>query len=344
MEKLNLVDQNEIERVAQLRSQVIDVLKSVGIDSRKAKNIDLLQVDEYHRNVFFVIDPEAPNQEPLYVVKSLDKNVAWDVVENSVRREHDIAYYASTVVPELIPRTVAAWVAKTDMNPAVVLYNYLGEAASPMMDSNQIKKIAQESMVLLQKIHLNTLSRNYGVSLDDEKRVLERYPAGLGSEKVRYLLNDIKRDNLDPTGIIHKIISKKWIPLLDAQKIFCLTHKDITLSNILIKDGRVRTFIDWTHSRWDDPAYDIAYLAFWSVKLQGQGGIVSAISLAEPRYANSGFDIASTFPFYLAFKCIEYGRFKGRKWVDLGAKILETDSMTESLDLMKNCVSKLDIE
>lgn len=344
MEQLHLVNQNEIDRVVQLKRQIVVILGDVGVDLHKARNIDLIQVDEYHRNVFFVIDSDSLIKEPLYVIKSLDKNIAWDVAENSIRREHDIAYYASTVVPELIPRTVAAWVAKTDKAPAVILYNYLGEAATPMMDGKQIKKIVQESLILLQNIHLNTISKHYGVSLDDEKRALEKYPAGIGTEKVRYLLNDIKRDNLDPTGKIHKIILEKWIPLLDAQHTFCLTHKDITLSNILMKDGHVRAFIDWTHSRWDDPACDIAYLAFWSAKFKQLDELVMTMSETEPRYANFGIDISSVFPFYLAFKCIEYGRFKERGWVDLGAKVLNTDSLNESLDLLKDHVSKQDIE
>lgn len=339
MEKLLPTDPSEVERVLALRMHVSRCLESVGFNRSQLELISLTPVDNYHKNVFFVKDVMAPGNDPFYVVKTLDKRIAWDVAEDGVRREHDIAFYASTMVPELQPRTIAAWFAKTDTTPATVFYNYIGETASPTMTPEQILVISQESLELLRKLHLKTISKYYGTSIDEQKRASEHYLNGLGAEKTRYLLNDIKRDLLDPTGEIQQKILEKWIPLLNKQSIFCLTHKDITLSNVLLRNEHVATFIDWTHSRWDDPAYDIAYLAFWAIKHGHADNFMTELSELEPEYIASGIDISSTFPFYLAFKCIEYGRFKGKDWVNLGKSILDTSSQSVSVNLLKEYVS-----
>lgn len=306
-------------------------LESLGFNEVDASRVTFEPVDHYHKNTVLLKIPSETGEQKL-IMKVLDKKLAWDVSETGIVLEHDTGHFVGTLLPELPSRTVAGWFSKDDDMPTLVFYHYLGEAATYIEDPEMILTITNESMNLLSRLHLKTISGKFGKSLSENDRENEQYPEGIAAEIVRYLVNDIHRDNLDPEGNIINTIYERWIPILNEPRPFCLTHKDMTMSNIMQKDGHVYTFIDWTYSRWDDPANDLAYLAFWAINFGKGDETKQHLSELIPQYQSSGLEIDKTFPFFLAFKCIEYGRFKGSQWVEAGKKILSTSNSSEAIE------------
>ncbi len=309
-------------------------LAEVGHSNESISKIVVSPVDHYHRNCYYVTFQDSDESRPTYVFKTLDAKKSWDVREDMVRREHNVGIYASKKVPGLKPRLLSGWSSATETDPALVLYSYLGEAATYIEDPEETFVILSNLLPLLVDLHTSTVSPIFGKSLDENERRQEAYLNGIGTEIARFLLNDIDRDGLDPSGKITNLIKEKWIPALDKETIFSLSHKDVTMSNIIIEGEKPISLIDWTYSRWEDPAYDLAYLAFWCVK-RGKGHeIMDLINSSMEKYHQVGLYPEKTLPFFLAFKCIEYGRFKGNQWVLVGQKLLETNDMNEAILLM----------
>lgn len=322
----------ELER--NIRNKLDSCLIEVGYPMEAIAGMVIAPVDHYHRNCYYITFQDSTESRPTYVFKTLDPKKGWDVHEDMVRREHNVGVYASKKVSGLKPRLLSGWSSATETDPALVLYSYLGEAATYIEDPEETFEILSNLLPLLVDLHISTVSPNFGTSLNESERGQELYTAGNGAEIAKFLLNDIARDNLDPSGEIVNLIRSKWIPMLDQERVFSLTHKDVTLSNIIVEDGKPTSLIDWTYSRWEDPAYDLAYLAFWCVK-RGKGGeIGELINDSLERYHQVGLYPEKTLPFFLAFKCIEYGRFKGNQWVLVGQKLLETNDMNEAILLM----------
>lgn len=335
---MQIESRGELDRVVELDTKIkvklTSCLVEVGHSEEIAGSATLTRVDHYHDNCFNVTINGNDGPGLAYVLKLLDSAKAWDTRENVLRREHDVGFFAAGIVPELKPRLFAGWASATEGSPALILYSYLGEAATYIKDSEQTLEILSALLPSLVKLHTKTVSGEFGKSLNKDGRKGEQYPQGVGAEIVRFLLNDIERDRLDPTGEILGLIKDKWIPVLDKEEVFSLTHKDVTMSNVIVKDGRPISLIDWTYSRWEDPAYDLAYLAFWCIT-RGRGDeIRNLLNQSLSSYHEVGLYPEKTLSFFLAFKCIEYGRYIGKDWVSLGHDLLNVDSSDAAFSLM----------
>jgi len=303
-----------------------------GIDA--IRDVEIARVDHYHNNCCYVFLSKEDDSDPAYVMKILDPQKGWDVNETDIRREHNVGAFASKIVPELAPRLFAGWCSSNDNTPGIVLYSYLGEAATYVTEPEQTLEILSKLLPSLVKLHVSTSSTVFGKAIEEEERKSEKYEYGHGMEIAKGLLNDIRRENLDPDGRIESVIKEKWIPILDSEDRFSLCHNDVTMSNILVRDNTPVSLIDWTYSRWGDPSSDLAYLAFWCIN-RGKGEDISELyNLAFPVYNENGLHPERTLPFFLAYKCIEYGRFKGEDWVSLGQSLLSIDDSNEAISLI----------
>lgn len=314
-----------------LKKRINESLADLGFDENQISKISLKRVDDFHKNIFIIFIPSANASSPVtLILKILDPKSDWNITSKGIRKEHDFSFYASKMVSGLESRKVAGYFKKTKNLPAIIFYDYLGQAATKIDDPQKILSIVQQSLPLLTELHLKTVSKHFGKSLNVFQRTKEDYFEGVGMEMIRLLLNDIKKDNLDPQGEISCLIEKKWLPILNAEKIFCLIHKDITLSNIIVQNGKVKAFVDWAYSGWEDPAFDLAYLLFWALKSGQQTATLDLFNSILPLYKKVGFNIETTLSFFLAFKCLEYARFKGERWLKLGRELLGASSFKEA--------------
>ena len=296
-----------------------DSLESCGLG-----NFSFAEVDNYHRNCFFVFS----DGKPRFVAKFLDQG--WDINLESIWRDQEVNEYASELIG--IPkRKIFKIIEKTGPNPNVVIYDFLGFALrEDSLQPGELVERAKDVLDILKKLHTSTVSPYFGSSLKETRRAEEKVSVGAAIKL--FLLNDIERENLDPSGEAKQLIEEKWQPILDNEKVFSLTHGDVTLSNILIGESEV-ALIDWSYSRWSLPSYDLSYLLFWLLKAGEIELGERLFTEAKKVYAAEGFDIEKTCPFFLGQKTIEYGRFKGRDWVDLGKKIFKKDNFADAARL-----------
>lgn len=332
--------ENPFELGVGIKTKLTNCLIDVGHDIDATRTVEIAKVDHYHNNCCYVFLGKEEDSDPTYVMKILDPQRGWDVNESDIRREHNVGAFASEIVPELAPRLFAGWCSANDGSPGVVLYSYLGEAATYVTEPEQTLEILSKLLPLLIKLHAGTSSTVFGKALMEDERKKEAYEQGHGMEIAKCLLNDIRRENLDPGGQIEMVIKDKWIPILDSEDRFSLCHNDVTMSNILVKDNTPIALIDWTYSRWGDPSSDLAYLAFWCIS-RGKGEDIRELyNLSFPIYNENGFHPERTLPFFLAYKCIEYGRFKGQDWVSLGQNLLSIGDSNEAISLIIESLKK----
>lgn len=75
-------------------------------------------------------------------------------------------------------------------------------------------------------------------------------------------------------------------------------------------------------------------MAFWCIK-RGKGeDIRQLLNDSMQKYHAVGLHPEDTLSFFLAFKCIEYGRFKGEPWLTLGRNLLAINDMDEAISKM----------
>lgn len=333
------LSKSEIEIPEQMRDRINFGLLNLGFDEALVRQFEIKPVDDFHRNCLEICAPTNQGGEPIFIAKFLDPLLGYDVDEDSVRREHAIGQYASGVVPELKARKLSGWFGATAVSPALVLYDYLGQAATNITGVEETMSIVHDLMPIIVNLHTRTASTYFGQNLNEAQAATRTTPTGIGASITKFLLNDIRRGNMDTSGEIENLIRNRWIPLLDQLNKFSLCHQDITLSNIIIKEGRVNSLIDWTHGGWSDPTNDLSYLFFWALIRGGRQDVESLFESAKQVYSDIGLHPEATMPFYLAFKSIEYGRFKGEKWVEMGRELLKCNSAEEAFSLLDSTKS-----
>jgi len=308
------------EFLRQTFNQVFSDINPIG-------GITLTPVDHYHRNCAVLACTHGNGKK---VIKILDSR-SFDVRKEEILRENRVGLYASKKVPSLKPREIVGLF--TDSNhpdvPTVVVYDYLGRAYGEDVSTKELLKVVDVTLKKITDLHKANISPKWGYSLSEKKRAENPYDIAI--ETTRYLFNDMTRDGLDPSGKIKGLIENRWHPLFRQVKFFTLCHKDVTLSNIIARPEQDITLIDWTHARWDDPTYDMAYILFWPIMRGEAHKILDKFKRYQPVYGSMGLDICSRFPFYLAHKFIEYGRFKGLKWVNIGHQLLNLSNAEEAI-------------
>jgi len=313
----------EFERGSQFSYLTADLKKSLE-SGEKTENFSFALVDNYHKNCFFIFD----NDLPRFVVKVLDQG--WDIDMKSIYRDQEVNEYASNLIG--VPRRkIVKIIEKNGPNPKVVVYDFLGLALrEDSLEPAELVEYTKDVLDTLRRLHISTASRYFGSSLQETTRSEEK--VNIGEAVSCFLLNDIEKESLDTSGEAKRLVKEIWQPILDNEKVFSLTHGDVTLSNMLLVGNGI-ALIDWSYSRWSMPSYDLSYLLFWLLKAGEKELSIRLFADAKKVYASEGFDIEKTCPFFLGQKAIEYGRFKGRDWVDLGKKIFKKNNFAGAAQL-----------
>jgi hypothetical protein len=276
-------------------------------------------VNNYHKSTAYVYF-NRKTQLPQAVVKVLN-NKNWDNQIDMIQKENQIGVYVEEKIPTIKSRKMKIYQSQDENPTGIVYYEYLGQAQTNLSNTEEIIDLSIEVFELLSLLHFTTISTVPGYSIDEVKRRKENHE--VAKLTCKYLLQDVKRENLDPDHEIERIIYEKWFPVFNQQTLFSLTHRDITLSNIIRMSNGGITFIDWTYSAWTDPTYDIANMVFWTIKTgTNKNLIMKQIIELSNLYKKKGFYIEQTFPYFLARKFIDFGRFRGKEYVEIGRKLL----------------------
>ncbi len=206
-------------------------------------------------------------------------------------------------------------------NPARIPF-----AVSTYIPGKSLSEINKEKIALvipnvldyLFLLHSRTISQSFGYL---EKATLKEFTIPFGQFESIYLRADILRDGIDLSFREKKNLNRA-IEILNQAELFCLCHWDVTRRNTLIDDSVVH-LIDWSYAHYAHPASDIAGVTFWLMELGLKAQMRRELVRSCERYQRLGFNIASLLPFYLAQRYIEVGRFRGRRYVRKGKKLLE---------------------
>ena len=294
----------------------------------KPEEVTFCRVDCYHNNVFFIKDLKA---NPLFVVKAINP-ASWDSSISMITREVEISNYSYRVLRDMKPRIPVLFKYNNDTSRGVIVYNYLGSAFTYEKNINIIDTLAKTVYSKLFSLHSNTLSPNAGFgSFSPMYNIQSNNPSDYS---FRFLLKDIDREKLDSEKTITKLIVNKWTPLLNQDKIFTLTHADVTLSNIILSGKKIEdiTLIDWTYSIWQNPCYDIANMFFWHYKYCGLDLAVKELRAYTKKYKKIGLDIVTGFPPFFARKLIDYGRFNDKILIKRASEILNLENFEDVVE------------
>ena len=146
---------------------------------------------------------------------------------------------------------------------------------------------------------------------------------------------DMDRDGIRLSPHAQRGLSEA-IVLLNAQRLFCLCHCDITLRNA-IWDGVEPHLIDWALSRFCHPASDVANVLFWLTECGMIDSALAEFRKAETRYQEINFSLIDILPFYLGQRYIEFGRIRGDEYIQHGMKVL---GMIGRSDQIKNILQR----
>jgi len=190
----------------------------------------------------------------------------------------------------------------------------------------------------LYDLHSKTISNSFGYSLKPKRRYTGKASIRFAEFESKYLLADIQRDNIEFNAIERKDLMRA-VNLLNNARLFCLCHSDVTLSNI-IWDGSNVHLIDWSYSHFSEPTFDIAYTIFWLLEFGFLDQAKEEIQRSFERYQLLGFNIVPRFLFYLVYKYIEFGRFKGVSYIKQGKQLLK-EIPSKSLEDLLSSITKI---
>jgi len=199
----------------------------------------------------------------------------------------------------------------------------------------RVSVILPKVLDYLYELHSHTISTSFGYPDWSPKGSGRKIEERFGKFESKYLLADIKRDNIEFTPS-EKSILFRAISSLDRAKLFCLCHCDVTLSNI-IWNGREVHLIDWSYSHFTEPMFDVAYVIFWLLEFGFIDQAEREIRRSFKKYERLGFDFVPRFLFYLAHKYIEFGRFKGKAYIERGKKLLKAVPSGSLEEILQNC-------
>jgi len=190
----------------------------------------------------------------------------------------------------------------------------------------------------LYDLHSKTISNSFGYSLEPKGRYTKKASIRFAEFESKYLLADVQLDNIEFNTIERKDLMRA-INFLNNARLFCLCHCDVTLSNI-IWDGSNVHLIDWSYSHFSEPTFDIAYTIFWLLEFGFLDQAREEIQRSFERYQLLGFTIVPRFLFYLAYKYIEFGRFKGVSYIKQGKQLLK-EIPSKSLEDLLSSITKI---
>lgn len=280
------------------------------------------------------IKSEGKNKKETFVIKILeeafptDKNVSH--LQNEITIQGILKVLGFTVKdcllvklnsnnPTGIPFAVSTFIEGKNLNVAA---------------KREIPFLVPKVLDYLYSLHSKTLSPSFGYI---EKNNFLEPTLSFGELESIYLRADIQRDNINFTYQEKKALCRA-IKCLDKAKSFCLCHCDVTLRNTLW-DGSEPHLIDWTYSRFAEPAHDIAHVIFWLADLGLKNQIQKELAYAFKRYQKLRLNIISRFPYYLGQRYIEFGRIKGKDYIEKGKYLLKCVP-TKTLKGLLRCINK----
>jgi len=128
------------------------------------------------------------------------------------------------------------------------------------IDQDQLEKYIYQYGKMLGKVHQISLPGQYGLLVRDEEELVSEY----GAEQWNWALEGSMSSWVEmieeqwsehPSLEYSSSKAKKLIP--DKPK-SVLVHSDNRLDNILVKDGSISGFLDWSHPWVGDSLYDLA--------------------------------------------------------------------------------------
>lgn len=213
-----------------------------------------------------------------------------------------------------------------------VISSYIEGETLNMLSGEEVALLTPKMLDYLYRLHSQTISDFFGY-LEGRKR------GSFGEFESEYLLADIKRDSLIFNSQEMADLAQA-IQSLNEANVFCLCHCDATLSNIIWNGSNIH-LIDWSYSHFSEPAYDLAYIIFWLLEFGYIQEARKEIIKFFERYKAIGFDIVPRFLFYLAQKCIEFGRVKGEVIYIERGKQLAREVPTNSLGDLLQSITKI---
>lgn len=256
------------------------------------------------------------NQEQRFVIKILregfptDKNI--EHLENEMRVQFALKALGFRSKEYLLVDTDPKNLIKTPF----YVSSYLKGQSLENSDRQEIEEITPRVLDYLFRLHVSTITNNFGfinTPLDSTQDRFSEFEA-------KYLLADIARDSI-PFSVEQRENLTRTINSLDRVTRFCLAHCDVTVRNTLW-NGKDIDLIDWTYSHYSEPGFDIANVVFWLAECGLANQLEVELLRSDQRYKGIGFDIAPSFLFYLSQRYIEYGRIKGKSYIEKG-KILQ---------------------
>jgi len=215
---------------------------------------------------------------------------------------------------------------------------YLKGNSLNTMPPQTVSFVIPKVLDYLYDLHSKTISNFFGYFLEPKGRYTRKASVRFAEFESKYLLADIQRDNIEFNTIERKDLMRA-INFLNKARLFCLCHCDVTLSNI-IWDGSNVHLIDWSYSHFSEPTFDIAYTIFWLLEFGFLDQARKEIQEAFERYQLLGFNIVPRFLFYLAYKYIEFGRFKGVSYTKQGKELLK-EIPSKSLEALLSSITKI---
>jgi hypothetical protein len=195
-----------------------------------------------------------------------------------------------------------------------VISDYIPGVVLEQVEIDNLVKISSTLLGYLYRLHSSTLAEKYGFLNARKDRGL------VGTLETKFLKADMARDGI----LLGAEASKGFnaaINVLNRQKQFCLCHCDVTLRNV-IWDGNHPYLIDWAFARFTHPAHDVAHVLFWLMEAGHWDVAFEKYKSVEKRYLSLGFSMDDIMPFYLGQRYIEFGRIRGKEYIQRGLKML----------------------
>lgn len=282
--------------LAQNRSKVVAGLLEVP----KSSSVRILQLQNIDGHI------------EIYVIKDYSTGGFKDYIR---WLENEIA--AQAVLTKLGLQAKRFVVVRVDLpegSRRLAVSDYISGEILEEVDKKTLLQASLQLCSYLFRLHSNTLSTTYGF-LDCQVQV-----SSVGEVETGFLRADLARDRIS-LGIGASRGLEKTKEVLNQLGRFCFCHCDVTLRNSLWDSGQVH-LIDWAIARFTHPAYDIAHVLFWLVEEGFQEVAREEYEKAESRYHTLGFSLAEILPFYLGQRYIEFGRIRGKKYINRGKEIL----------------------
>lgn len=201
--------------------------------------------------------------------------------------------------------------------PFVIVRSCGNKTLAEVLRKNLIDKLLENLFLL----HTSTLNLKCG--WDEPILNADKY----GRFMAEYLWQDMRLHQINLDGsVVNKI--QQWENSLHLGP-FALCHGDLGLGNI-VTDGTTLAIIDWTYARYCEPAYDYAFLIF-GLLLTGHTEETKRIwQQITARYSGVS-RIEDSFWFYFGYKSLEHGKYKGKKFIELGQRIIAHEYSFEKI-------------